>query len=35
MRRKLEDYERVSKIQRSMTADSAALDKEIKQLKSK
>ncbi|CAB3375084.1 Hypothetical predicted protein [Cloeon dipterum] len=35
LRRKLEDYERVAKIQRNMTADSAALDKEIKQLKSK
>jgi len=31
----LEDFDRVSKIQRNMTADTAALEKEIKQLKTK
>ncbi|XP_059483833.1 uncharacterized protein LOC132201592 isoform X2 [Neocloeon triangulifer] len=35
LRSKLEDYDRVGKIQRNMNADSAAQDKELKQLKAK
>jgi predicted nucleic acid-binding Zn-ribbon protein len=35
LRKKLEDYEKVAKVQRNISADSAALEKELKQLKSK
>lgn len=33
MRKKLDDYDKVNKIQRSISADSSAMEKEIKELK--
>ncbi|CAH0562267.1 unnamed protein product [Brassicogethes aeneus] len=35
LKKKLDDYERVNKVQRNMTADSTAMEKEIRQLKIK
>jgi hypothetical protein len=35
LRRKLEDFDKVSKVQRNMTADTNALTKEVKELRSK
>ncbi|KAF5283459.1 hypothetical protein FQA39_LY04835 [Lamprigera yunnana] len=35
LKKKLDDYEKVSKIQRVISADSSAMDKEIKQLRSR
>lgn len=33
LRKKLDDYDKVNKIQRTMSADSSAMEKEIRQLK--
>lgn len=33
LKKKLDDYEKVNKIQRTISADSSAMDKEIKQLR--
>lgn len=35
MKKKLDDYDKVSKIQRTISADSSAMEKEIKELKSR
>lgn len=35
LRKKLDDYNKVSKIQRNISADSSAMDREIKQLKNR
>lgn len=35
LRKKLDDYDKVSKIQRNMSADSSAMEKDIRQLKNK
>lgn len=35
LRRKLDDFDKVSKIQRTISADTTAMDKEIKQLKAR
>lgn len=35
LKRKLDDYDKVSKIQRNISADSTAMEKEIKQLRIK
>lgn len=35
LKRKLDDYEKVYKVQRNISADSSAMEKEIRQLKAK
>lgn len=35
LRKKLDDYDKVSKIQRNISADSSAMEKEIRQLKNR
>ena len=35
MRRKLEDYNKVSKIQRNLSVDNSHLEKEIRELKTR